>query len=1287
MSIHNTSSIDSYRGNFASPIGLGLEVANNPMRNDGPLAGFSLPHIFESISSESRAYPEAFNKFSNDLGELISGFAIKKNSFATSVLLPWGTTSSTIITWSKFTFKGGNVVSVPNRAVPRLTSTSQEEHQVQISRYGIGFEMEQEYLQTDKGKRELLLNCKGISELIQEAVNYDVISAILNCKLYNEKWFEMFGTKDITHKLLLEVEAEEFACLAHDYRRFEMILEKYRKAIVDSAQREPDALVVPSGSMQYVTITDSTDMINRMDNGGPEALARQSSDPMNITTFRRIRVFETIPRLTGLGAGPTQKIDQLVRTFNVGEYYIHQAPECLTDEELANYKSCGFDFYTDDMNRDRMHKMTFMNSFDHCGLFNIERDCFTPEVNAIPNRMNELERNGNDYGFNISYTDVPLTANSVKQGKAAPFVLATRNSEKKWTLATHFGKIGHHAADFKEYSNITDIMVAKLKNQYQSINFDLQFNELIQLLNDLENQPYDKNFLLELSRVNGLKNTSNDPNRNGERAIAYVEFEPNEYGGLNLPMDGFSSGKKQELTFETVIQRIPIGYANGPGLLTLASHSSNPSSPYYEVGKRARNAVVFLKYVISHIKKLFPESQIINPKSVSPWFVHDEITALISHIISTDRDPIFLLKKLEGTSTDKKDDDSTQDDLLTSDLIVNEIKRGISAQDLKQIFQVKFPKCMFDKRLETMMLVIKYLGDTSLETYSEIIMNLYGELIKTTTDAKEISSAISTSLNNLLKLFFDRAQNQPSMAEDIWKTLRTLLIHHRTDKDYNSLLTDANLIFEPKSTSEVRKNYNKLAAKLKAIKDESVLEFGSDKDSELYEKMFYRTPLTMSMSLLNALKTKEKDDVVILPGNPGTHNMTCFIVDKEHQIINTKITNRPNYYDIYELQTHENHRLDNLAFMKNFIEYTTKKRRSESSSKPAKKAKKMSSFLFDEDDEDACPPEEFEEVKKKGLQQIPFPYTDPRVFYKPSDSQTAFSSAQFNYATEYYDWKTESIERRYKEGNSQLSGIRKILYMAFIFAPSTAYSDWKRLIINDIRIPLTILLFRPCMSFDLASFILMVAGLSTGTTMVKLPHTGSTLDPITGRIVCNFTWWHNAIVQESKHIRVVDNPIPRRYLGGCGSEFFEFDSELDLPDAERPSFIALPIGLKEAETFPKFLSVSGFIPESIYSEMSDGPNRPQYSSYELLLARFPRLVARDSFTGLNTGTFSGYRRTFPSFCAQGPQVNHNPHTKMYDIVVPCLGHRKIGWGPGAVKVYNQTVSRFIEFDPNKHKLL
>jgi hypothetical protein len=606
------------------------------------------PH--DNVNYTHYAYPETTKDRHLQVRNQVTGFIMEDISWYSTVLLPWQQTDETIIQWNEWHFNTPLADRVPYEGVSRLITSSKRAHRAHVVRRGLAFVMEADYADSPEGIDQWEKNVLSIAQSVQETVDHDTIWALLTCKTYQKAWMQKFGTERIPWRKVLMDEIHTFgsANMPTGEARLQMLIENHKRLLRKNGITA-DMLILWPGAKVYLSMSppERTEYWK----SGPGGITRRDDGPMTMGSVQGLMVFETRDFDV---TEDMPAIDLMQRPVQIAEFY-----EMLfthVDEDCSRWSSNMMGTVIYDENADDWKKITLHEAFTQTQIFD-QQGRYSRSVDRLVSMYNTERRapramDGHDGG-----------ANGPADGDKPPtFFLVSPDGNGTWAPIQFFGQMDMQHMTKEHVKRIAESLAKNIHRGGDAMMS--RWQNFMHLMHDLQSQGYNNDYWVALIAANTPTSVDANGNFVGEAtprglakswgAVPQLQWTPNEYGSLNLPQGPEMAGVG-----------VPAGYANGPGLRTLAAEASKPDSPWNAIGTRARDAVSLLESMLSTMRTIVPTSDALGDGRRSPWFHKaDALTTFVDTAIGLPADPLFIahLPTIRGGAASEQDDDDDDDD-------------------------------------------------------------------------------------------------------------------------------------------------------------------------------------------------------------------------------------------------------------------------------------------------------------------------------------------------------------------------------------------------------------------------------------------------------------------------------------------------------------------------------------------------------------------------------------------------------------------------------------------------
>ena len=592
----------------------------NPAQLLGPGSGPMQVHPYDQVAFTNYAYPTAVERTQLLISDVITGFILEEIEWYTTICLPWMRTDQVTFEWNKWHFDGGLADRVPYEGLSRLITTRRESHRAHIERRGLAFIMEADFADTAVGRQMWDNNVLSIGQSVQETQNHDTIHEILSCKDYSKMWMQRYGREQVAYQSILDDEILTFgsANLHNGEERLGLLTEQW-KQLMRRQGEQPDMMILWPGASIYMTMVTDEERMTYW-KAGPDGVAKRERGPPALGLFRGLRVFET--RDFYVGGPQSPAIQLMTRPVQVAEYYFMGYSH--SDDSAYNFSSKNMGTVIYDENADDWRKITFKEAFENTRLFD-EHGHLSREVGDLIAHYNEGH----------------VSADGSNGDKEPTFFLAAPDDAGVYGVADYFGKmdVKHMSAQMVE--RVAESLVGQIQGSTAAEMMG-QWGEFKTLISDIQAQPYNEGYWAALIAQNSRISLASDGSFVGQAtpenlarysdSLVQLQWTQNEHGGMDLPEGGSAAGVT-----------IPAGFANVPGLKTLAAKASDGNSQWQQTGIRARRALAMLNTVMEVVRRRLPSSVAVDPAARPRWFhAEDALTTFFSTVVGHVDDPLFL---------------------------------------------------------------------------------------------------------------------------------------------------------------------------------------------------------------------------------------------------------------------------------------------------------------------------------------------------------------------------------------------------------------------------------------------------------------------------------------------------------------------------------------------------------------------------------------------------------------------------------------------------------------------
>lgn len=614
----------------------------NLMKAFGPPKQNYVPSLLDNQLFTHYDLPEAFKGTNMYLTTRLAGFIIDSNEWFTTVCLPWIETDQHHVEMNTWTFNATLADRVPHEGVSRLVSSKKGRSAAQILRRGLACIMEGDFYNTREGMDHFQRNLIGIGQAVQETVNHDVVHTIMSCKNGEKKWQDEYGTLRYDHHKMMNEEIANYACVIRDQSRLDIQIESFRRLLTQK-KIIPNMLIMPPGMILYLKMAPprATEYWGM----SPDAELEYKRGPFSEGEYRGIDVFETRDFPTLDNGVPVQLLTRRVQIGERYEMFGSQFRTMKNFQRCGGYNSCWRDIYIYNENVDDWQKIHFEDALRNAMLFNCDGD---GEIDSRVYDYAKDLRKRHESGRSLKHKHHPEP-----YAKASnPFVLITHDANNEPCVAEYFGCLDSANASINDFMQVAESIIQHLGDSHNHQMLRRDWHDGMKLISEIESQPYVEQYFRDLIDENLPQSVSPDGRFIGDptpidlcakwRLPEIIEWAPNQWGSLDLPYrDGITENSAAWEHRKSI--KFPAGFANGPGITTLAQEAHNESSHWHEAGKRAYGLLNAIESIVHALRSTCRGSEAINADNRSPWFhKEDAVATFFSMIVSVNRDPIFL---------------------------------------------------------------------------------------------------------------------------------------------------------------------------------------------------------------------------------------------------------------------------------------------------------------------------------------------------------------------------------------------------------------------------------------------------------------------------------------------------------------------------------------------------------------------------------------------------------------------------------------------------------------------
>ena len=165
--------------------------------------------------------PVAFEQRSKYLGSVVHGLSIIDQTYLTTYVLPIEVTKEINFQWNEFHFDQPLPTVVPHQGVPRIVQHGRQRKSAAAIRKGIAAHFENDFLTTPDGVDIYVRTMRQITLAIQRAIEVDVFAALLEANEDEMDWQAKHGYIRLDWLARMQREVDNYALFSKDPTGFE----------------------------------------------------------------------------------------------------------------------------------------------------------------------------------------------------------------------------------------------------------------------------------------------------------------------------------------------------------------------------------------------------------------------------------------------------------------------------------------------------------------------------------------------------------------------------------------------------------------------------------------------------------------------------------------------------------------------------------------------------------------------------------------------------------------------------------------------------------------------------------------------------------------------------------------------------------------------------------------------------------------------------------------------------------------------------------------------------------
>jgi hypothetical protein len=575
----------------------------------------------------------------------------RRDNFPTT-LIPWFPTDEIKIQLNEWNFDTVLIDEVPHKSLSRLIPSHKTQFSARSKRRGIAFVLELDFFNSADGDIAYYRNIIGIANSVQETQNYDTIFSLLTCKNY-ERQIRDWADEAITFEQLVMNEVADYASVCYNEDDIHILVLNHKRTMLSTKDL---VMIVSPGSKIYLTqVAPHKTTFMSM---GPDGVTRTLEGPEYNAIMGDIPVFE----VNDFNLSTEQsKLQPLSKRSVIGEYNTMTFAEYKGDDLTDKYRNSWRDIYMYDEENDTFGKVSFIKALAYSRIFDMHGGNYSEDLIKLLKQQQNSLASGKSRRGKKKMRRGPVDDSSddddgadededlYAHRKECDFFLFTEDCNNEVMLPSYFGQMPQRAVRDRDFIQVAQTLMSHLPGDKSQARSEL--SAMIDFVKMAEEEPYNREFFARCSQVNAPFSIDADGKWAGEHTPGDLmkhwgidtpisEWRGNAYGSLNLPNHRPSG------------VRVPPGFINPPGLLTIASCATDPTSVWQELGKEVAGYCSLVARIISVVRTYLPSCEFIDSINRAPWYHHpNSFTVFWNSVINVERDPIFLGINLNSLST------------------------------------------------------------------------------------------------------------------------------------------------------------------------------------------------------------------------------------------------------------------------------------------------------------------------------------------------------------------------------------------------------------------------------------------------------------------------------------------------------------------------------------------------------------------------------------------------------------------------------------------------------------
>lgn len=608
----------------------GYKKGDNPfLDNFGATATPYKMNEERMITRDMRTLPDAYVGQSLRVAQQVDFLLALGTDNWYSVILPVRETDQLKIDWVEYTFDQELPDDVPELGTARYIEDRSEARSARTRRYGLALTLEHGFMDTPEGVRRYNMGLQQIAAAMLLGMKFSVIYALLTARDYNKEYEAKLGIKKYgTIKRVLQADRDTFATIQKDEKPMEkldtnitMEMERYGGAT--------DTWIMTPGAVAYLSLVRPEKRYYYSGQRTPGVELADSKRPVGTIVGKAVYKTRTF------NVSHDMRYDIMTRKCCIGGYNMMVDRNPTADPK--KYKSVHRNIRVYDDEKDDMVTITLKMALDNCYLFD--------STGKLANPVSK---------FSIPQSAGQMAADPWRMMKPNPGLVNIK----------YFGQMDPKHFSVESMIRLAMTAVNTVSNSYKegySAMAEIYRKGLAEI-KTIESEPGSPQVaeffqrVIDSARVGGstIEANTNWYSGRARQSRRMTEIKRNKFGSHILPNVTGTGTRGAAST------NIPVGYANWPGLQTIADHYSregtNPANPSLtrkgysaEMFENIRDWVRLISAMTTALNSLFPGSMFLDEARTSPWFKKaSSECVLVENLCLHARVPIFFSRDVTG---------------------------------------------------------------------------------------------------------------------------------------------------------------------------------------------------------------------------------------------------------------------------------------------------------------------------------------------------------------------------------------------------------------------------------------------------------------------------------------------------------------------------------------------------------------------------------------------------------------------------------------------------------------